>query len=479
MPHHVWNCKPGDSHRVCLSRSIDEILSETSLRYVIHPTAAIKLVAQGNDLLYDMGHVALIGKGLSMKILIVNTYHYLRGGDCRHAFGLARMLEEAGHEVHFFAMEDPKNLPCPDEAYFVSNIDYERALKGRNPLGALKVITRSIYSAEARKKFSRALDVIKPDVAHLHSIRHHITKSILPELGRRSIPVVWTLHDYKEICPNTHLFDGRSVCEECRGGNYFNVVRKRCKKGSLPASVVTYLEAKIDDLLGYDRYVDLYVSPSAFLRDKFIEFGYAPERIVNVPNFLEIENLTPDHRSGKYLLFLGRLDKTKGLMTLLGGFARAAESIKGLELRIAGTGPMEAELRESISRRGLSNVLMLGFVGDDQLTDLVRNAKAIVLPSIWYENYPFSVLEAMALGRPVIAARIGGIPEQVDDSVTGFLFEPCDERELAQKTAKLYGLSDDEIAAMGHAARKKVEEVNSPARYLERILTIYGGLVRE
>ena len=217
-----------------------------------------------------------------MKILIVNTYHYLRGGDCRHAFGLAELLKAKGHDVYFFGMKGENNLVCPEEEYFVSEIDYRKAITAKNPLAALRVFWRSIYSFEARKNIARLLNEIKPDIAHLHSIRHHLTKSILRELAKRKIPVIWTLHDYKEICPNTSFYDGRTICEDCKGRKYTGILRNKCKKGSLAASSVTYLEAKINDWLGYDKYVDLYISPSSFLREKFIEYEYDPHKIVHL-----------------------------------------------------------------------------------------------------------------------------------------------------------------------------------------------------
>ena len=128
--------------------------------------------------------------------------------------------------------------------------------------------SRIIYSFEAKKNIARLLDRIQPDIAHFHSVRHHLTKSILPELGKRNIPVVWTLHDYKDICPNTSFYDGRNICEKCKGKKYSHVIWNRCKKGSFPASVITYLESKINGSTYFDKYVDLYISPSKFLKNK-------------------------------------------------------------------------------------------------------------------------------------------------------------------------------------------------------------------
>lgn len=412
-----------------------------------------------------------------LKILLINTYHYLRGGDCRHVFCLEKLLKKSGCDVHHFAMKGGRNLPCATEAYFVSEIDYAALLGERKILGALKVLGKSIYSFEARAKISRMVDKTRPDIVHIHSIRHHITTSIIFELAKRGIPIVWTLHDYKELCPNTTFYNGAGICERCREKGYFQVVFNRCKKGSIAASAAAFLEAKVNSHINYGKHVGLYISPSAFLRSKFIEYGYPPDRIVHLPNFLELDGIVPCFNYSKYLLFLGRLERSKGLITLIEAFARIKDERPSLRLLVAGTGGMEQELRSAVARRHLSNIEMLGFVRGEGLLEVIKNAMAIVVPSEWYENYPFSVLEAMAFGKPVIGSRIGGIPEQVEDGITGYLFEPSAADDLAEKIKFLSIQPREELLRMGMAARAKVEKVNSPDAYLRAIMNIYQGLL--
>ncbi len=414
-----------------------------------------------------------------MKILIVNTYHYLRGGDCRHAFDLEKLLKKQGHEVHHFAMQGKTNLPCADEHYFIKEIDYRDAVRRKNPLNALKVVWHSFYSVEARKNIAKLLDEIKPDIAHLHSIRHHITKSVLPELAARNIPVVWTLHDYKEICPNTSFYDGQGICEKCGPNHHFPILRSRCKKGSLAASLLTFLEAKVDSYLDYDKFVNLYISPSRFLKDKFKEFDFPIDRMKLLPNFLEVDGFPVHYSHDNYLLFLGRLEKEKGIATLIKGFSQANTSAPSLRLKIAGTGSCGDELRDMVSRENIKNVDFLGYLQGDELEKITMNAKAIVIPSEWYENYPFSGLEAMAYGKPIIASRIGGIPEQVEDGITGFLYAPFNSADLAEKILHFDSLPQEQISRMGRKAREKVEKINNPHEYLGEILYIYGSLLGE
>ncbi len=413
-----------------------------------------------------------------MKVLIVNTYHYIRGGDSFHALNLGALLEKSGHTVHYFAMKGKTNLPCPDERYFVEEIDYRQALKSSLANGS-RVLWRSLYSTEAKKAIARQLDEVKPDIAHLHSIRHHLTKSILPEIAGRNIPIVWTLHDYKELCPNTSFYDGAAICEACKGKRYHNLIKKRCKKGSLLPSLVTYLESRLNDCLGYDKFISLYLSPSLFLRNKFIEYGYDSNKIQSLPNFLLLNDFVPHPAHEDYLLYVGRLEKEKGLKTLLDGFTRATGADPSLSLKIAGTGSMEEELKAYLPAGNSARVEMVGFRQGKELRNLLQKAKAVIIPSEWYENYPFATLEAMACGKPVIASRIGGIPEQVEDGVTGFLFEPFRPESLAEKIETLQGLSEEEIALMGRRAREAVERQNTPDIYLDAIMHIYNDLLHK
>jgi glycosyltransferase involved in cell wall biosynthesis len=413
-----------------------------------------------------------------LKILIINTYHHIRGGDSFHALNLGALLENSGHTVHYFAMQGKNNLPCPDERYFVGEIDYRQALKSSLTNG-YRVLWRSLYSTEAKKSIAKQLDEVKPDIAHLHSIRHHLTKSILPEIAQRNIPIVWTLHDYKELCPNTSFYDGTRICEACKGKRYYSLIKKRCKKGSLLPSLVTYLEAHINDCLGYDEFISLYISPSLFLRNKFIEYGYDSHKIRSFPNFLRLNDFVPDPAHEDYLLYVGRLEQEKGLKTLIEGFTRAAQANPHLRLKIAGNGSMEEELKSQLSIGNATSVEMVGFRQGQELRDLLQKAKAVIVPSEWYENYPFASLEAMACGKPVIASRIGGIPEQVEDEVTGFLFEPFNPASLSEKIEMLQGLSEKEIALMGQRAREAVEKHNAPDVYLDFILQVYNDLLQK
>ncbi len=376
-------------------------------------------------------------------------------------------------------MKSDRNLACNDSDYFVDEIDYREENSRINLFGSIKVLSKSIYSLEAKNKIRLLLDKIQPDVVHMHSIRHHLTKSILPVIAARRIPIVWTLHDYKEICPNTTLYNGRAICEACKGGHIYNVIRYRCKKGSLAASVVTFFEALVNNSKQFDSAIHKYISPSFFLKRKFVEFGYNPQKIEVLPNFLDTGAFHTNHNDdGIKLLYIGRIEREKGVFTLLAAFHALSDENKRVELNIAGDGSGLPELKSIVLRQKSTNVHIHGHVSGGALSTLISDASAIIIPSEWYENYPFSGLEAKAFSKPIIGSRIGGLPEIVREGHNGFLFNPGDPYDLLQKLTKFIALTRSDRNRMGHFGRKDVEAINNPHRYLKRILAIYNKAIR-
>jgi glycosyltransferase involved in cell wall biosynthesis len=242
-----------------------------------------------------------------MKILLVNTRHHYGGGDSTYTFSLANLLRDRGNDVSFFAMQDKRNLPDPNEDLFVSPIDFREINQVKNLANGIKVLGRVIYSQEARRKFSSMLDRVKPDIVHLQNIHAHITPSIIFEAKQRNLPVVWTLHDYKLICPNSHFLIDVSgkICEACINGVFLNAMLKRCKKDSFLASTMAATEAYAHQLMGVRKKVDAYLSPSTFLMQKLSEGGVR-ERIYHLPLFVSGEFFHRSDQDENYILFFGK-----------------------------------------------------------------------------------------------------------------------------------------------------------------------------
>lgn len=398
-------------------------------------------------------------------LLAINNYHYRRGGAEVVFLEQNRLFSELGWRVAPFCMRHPENLPTPWAEHFVDEIEFGREYSLREKAVRAQKIT---FSVEARQKLDRLLAQFQPDLAHAHNVYHHISPSIFGLLRRRGVPVVLTLHDLKLACPAYKMFTHDGVCERCKGGALHNVVRHRCIKGSLALSATILVESALHRLLGcYARNVDRFVVPSRFYAEKFAEWGWQRERFVHVPNFVEVDDYAPDASVGEAFVYFGRLGPEKGLATLV----RAAATAR-VPVWLVGTGPEEPRLRELAAALG-ADVRFLGYLSGGALHEAVRRARAVVLPSEWYENAPRSVMEAYALGRPVIGARIGGIPELVRDGETGMVFESGDVESLAEALSALRDLPDSAAAEMGEAGRRWMAREFTPARYRDRLLDLY------
>ena len=405
-----------------------------------------------------------------MRVLVVNTYHYARGGAEVHALALASALADAGHDVRFFGMHDPRNEPSPDSSYWTPNIDYAELNRSKSPTAAFEVLRRSLYSSDAARRIGALVDDWRPDVAHVHNIHAHLTLSVVVQLHRRGIPVVWTLHDYKLICPNTSLAVRGDVCERCKGGRFMQCTLNRCKKDSMAASFVATLEAEVGKLVDPQKQVARFIAPSAFLMRKFGEFGWDTSKFVHIPNFAPADEV-PVARApvpGRFV-YTGRLDRSKGVGTLLEAVGRAPD----VSLDIAGEGPIGGEMRALAEAVAPGRVTFHGRVDAARLATLRDAARAVVVPSEWYENSPYAVLEAFTRGCPVVAADIGGLPELIQDGDNGLLFASGDSDDLVRALRRLVdepGLSErlDE-GALGAAQNYRIDE------YVDRLMRVYGS----
>lgn len=401
-----------------------------------------------------------------MKILQINKFFYRRGGSETYFFDLIKLLEQNGHEVITFSTKSPKNLSSPYEKFFVEEIDFG---KSEGLIKNLRKFGHSLYSLEAKKKLEKLILETKPDLAHLHNVSHHLSPSILSVLKKHKIPVVQTLHDYQLICPNFKLFTKGAVCERCKKYKYWNAVRHRCIHESSFQSLAEAAEMFFHKACQfYENGVRCFVTPSGFLAEKVAAWR-VKVNTVHIPLFLDVSAFSPEYEVGDYILYFGRLVKEKGLDILL-----AALGGTDIKLKIVGDGP-EKERLKTKSEKLKVNAEFVGHKIGEELHDLIRKSKFVVLPSVWYENYPVSLLEAGALGKAVVGTRLGGIPEIIRDGENGFLAEPNDANDLREKIQRLAG--DRDLAErMGRRAREMVVETNSPAEHYKKIKQLYEKL---
>lgn len=402
------------------------------------------------------------------RLLAINNYYYDRGGSEAIYFAHNRVLEELGWDIVPFSMQHPQNHPTPYAKYFIDDLD---AHGDYSLMQKVSRIPKVIYSFEARRKLEELLRVAPPDIAHGHNIYHHISPSVLGLLKGRGIPTVLTLHDLKIACPAYNMLAPDGVCERCKGGKIHNVVRNRCINGSAAMSLVIMMEAALHKMLGsYRRHVDAFIVPSRFYIEKFSEWGMPASMFRYVPNFVEVGRYTPKYETGEAFVYFGRVIRQKGVSTLIRAAAAA-----GSKLLIAGTGPDLQQMQE-LAASLRADVTFLGHLNGQQLHDVIGSSRAVVLPSEWYENAPVSLLEAYALGKPVIGARIGGIPEMIREGETGATFASGQVESLRAVLENFQARPAAQLQEMGAAGRRWVAEDFTVAMYRQRMMSVYREL---
>lgn len=407
-----------------------------------------------------------------MRILLVNKYHYVRGGSETYYFGLAELLRKAGHEVLFFAMQDERNVPCTESDFFVSNVDFNADLSVGQKF---KAGLRMVYSTEAKRKLERLIIEKRPDIIHINLFHRVMTASIVDAAKKYHIPVVFTMHDLNCICPNHTMLDHGEICEACIKGNYLNCVKRVCFKDSRMKCLMAAVESEYNKLSGLYNEIDLYITPSEFYKRKMIECGLTKSPIICMRNFLPMRTAyIPHFNHQSYFLYFGRLTREKGVRTIL----KAAELLPEVKIQIAGTGEDEQYLQRFVVEHKLEKQIeFLGFLSGQRLLDTVNNAKCILLPSEWYENGPYSIMEAMAAGKPVIVSNIGGLPEIVEDRKTGLICKAFDAESLAECIKKMGSISISDYQEMSSSSVSRARNLFDANEYLVGLEKQYKKLV--
>jgi len=410
-----------------------------------------------------------------MRILFLNNYYYIRGGSERVLFDEMKLLSLFGQETAIFSRTNARNESAFYDRYFPPDIITNQI---RFSFKALKTVKEIIYSDEAKRRLLQVIDLFKPDIAHTHNIYGRLSLSVLDALKEKKIPTVLTLHDYKLLCPVYLMLNHGQICERCKDRNHFHAFFSKCHKNSYPASLVYAFESWFNHRFNKYDSVRNFISPSRFLRNKAIEFGWHPEKIIYIPNFIEPTKVPVQSFDGSYFLYFGRLSHEKGVGTLLNAYHSILASTKTTniipKLFIVGDGPIRKELESTFGDNNV-HVQFFGHLSGKALEDAIGGAQFIVMPSEWYENAPLSLLEAFAFGKPVIGSRIGGIPEMIEDGVNGFLFKAGNCEELRGKLEIAMNLPNSKIREMGMAAREKVEREYNATVHYKKLMEVYSN----
>lgn len=393
-----------------------------------------------------------------MKILLSNKFYYRRGGDCVCTINLEELLKQNGHEVAIFAMQHPDNLKTPWSKYFPSEVNFKLGT------GMLEALLRPFGTNEVKRKFTALLNDFHPDIVHLNNIHSQLSPVIAEISHQRGIKVVWTLHDYKLLCPRHDcLRNGKTLCEACFSDKH-KVLEYKCMKNSRLASYLSYREAATWNRERLENYTGYFICPSRFMAEKMRQGGFDSKKLKTVCNFVDTEKCYRDDYAKRenYYCFMGRLSHEKGIRTLI-------EAANGLpyKLIVIGGGPLEEELK-AMAR---NNIEFVGFKQWNDIKDLVGKARFTVVPSECYENNPLSVIEAQCLGTPVLGARIGGIPELIEEGITGMTFESRNKEDLKMKIESMMQQFFDYEAI----ARKSQERYNAEV-YYQQIMQLCATL---
>ncbi len=386
------------------------------------------------------------------RILIVNKFLYPRGGDCIVALSDAELLRQAGHEVELWGMDYPKNIPdLPLEDTFAPEVSFSGGISAK--VSALK---RVFGLGDIQKSFREALERFRPDTVFFHNIHSYLSPVIVGMAKEYGARTIWTMHDYKLICPAYNALDPSGRC--CTGciSNPRAVIAGRCMKGSLPQSLTAYAEARRWSRPALLKVTDLFICPSRFMASKLHEGGIPGSRTAVVCNALDpakalaFDRLDPvKHRRRMRLIYVGRLSAEKGVSEMLEELSGLADL--QLSIDIYGGGPLEESLRERYSSS--PNIVFHGHSPAETIARALTEASLLICPSRCYENNPLSVIEGLCSGTPVIGADMGGIPELINEDA-GVIYNPFTPGALTEAVRQALATDWDHQAIAAQARER-------------------------
>ncbi len=373
------------------------------------------------------------------RVLVVHNRYQQPGGEDAVVDAEVGLLRARGHDV---------------ETYLRHNDD----LQGMKPAEAF---VQTLWSRRTWRDIARLVETFRPDVIHAHNTFALVSSSLYWAAARAGIPVVQTLHNFRLLCVQAMFLHGGRVCEDCLGRVPWRGVTRKCYHDSGLQSAALAATIGVHRTLGtYRHKVARYIALNEFCRRKFIEGGLPAARIAVKPNFVDVDR--PDGGPRRGGLYVGRLAPEKGIETLV----QALRELPGVMIDVIGAGPRQREIEAH------PQLNLLGWLTHEQIYERMRAASYLVMPSIWYENFPRTLVEAYANGLPVIASRLGALAELVEHGRTGLLFEPGSAHDLARHLAWAEALPA-KMRAMGENARERYESRFTSARNYAQLMAIY------
>ena len=387
-----------------------------------------------------------------MKVLLCHTYYMQRGGEDDCYEEERDLLRAKGHQV----------------------VEYVRRNEELTRLNSLAAAAVTLWNRRAARDICNLIIDEQPAVVHCTNTFPLISPAACHAAHRAGVPVVQALHNYRWLCAGAYFMRDGRPCEDCLTSRLpWPAIRHRCYRGSASASAVVAGMQVLHGLRRTIDKIDAFFTPTEFAKQRFVNGGFPPNRV-----HVKSNSVQPDPAEGRgeggYLAFIGRLCIEKGITTLLDAWRRHASLPP---LVIAGDGPLAADVVSAAASD--PRIKWHGQLPTAEIHRIVGAASALVMPSLWYETFGRTIVEAFATGTVVVASRLGAMAELVDENRTGWLFEPGNSDDLAAKVHRLHAAPPHEIAAMRRSARQEYELRFTPERNYARLIEIYDMAQRE
>ena len=411
-----------------------------------------------------------------MRIALVNYRYFISGGPERYYFNIKEILEKQGHEIIPFSVKSSRNFRNNYEEYFLDIVDDEVyfAKAKKNLKVVFSSFTRMFYSFEAKRKFKKLLNDTKPDLVYIMQYHNKISPSIIDAAKILNIPVIHRISDFQYMCPNALFYnDAIGVCEDCLKGKWLSCVKYKCVLNSAVYSAIKLAAKGLHDLMRVHKKINAFVVPSSFTLRKLNEYGIPKEKLNHIPTFFNLKEDNPMVEYNPFVLFVGRIEKQKGLMTLVKAFEDTDYNLKIIGFSNDG---YENELKNYLLGKK-HNIEFLGKMKFEEIVLYLKSCLCTVVPSEWYDNFPNVILESFAYKKAVIATDFGSLPELVHKNETGLTFKYADIEDFRSKISYMFN-NQEEARIMGENGYKKILSHYSPNEHYRQLIQLFETIVK-
>lgn len=411
-----------------------------------------------------------------MKILLVNYRYFISGGPERYYFNIKEILEQNGHEVIPFSVKSSRNLKNDYEKYFLDIVDdevYFAQAKKKTPRMILKSFTRMFYSFEAKRKMRQLIRDTRPDIVYIMQMHNKISPSIVDAARAEGVPVIHRISDFQYMCPNALFYNDKcGVCEDCLKGKRMSCVKYRCVLNSPVYSAIKMAAKWLHDVMYVTKKIDAFVVPSSFTMERLKEYGIPQNKLYHIPTFFNLKEIDPEVEYKPFVLFVGRIEKQKGLMTLVKAFENTEYNLKIIGFSNDG---YENELKNYLKGKK-HNIEFLGRKKFEEIVPYLKSCLCTTVPSEWYDNFPNVILESFAYKKAVIATDFGSLPELVHENQTGLTFKYADINDFRSKIKFMFD-NADKAKKMGENGYKQVVSSYSPQQHYKQLMELFKAVI--